>query len=499
MATPRPIKGLTDEEVGELEAPAQGMTDDEVEAQSASTGDRGSPLEKAMREQSGDVVTVETPTGPAKFTRSGARFYDPSEAQQVMDGGGARLRERSIATLVNTLGKGGLFGPQQAGLMGVLSPKGGPNAARSNEGLMAHYARIRDRASKDLDGASRTSDLKVKVGNGEIDPLPLAASVLPSIVAPNPASWLARIAASGALGAEQAASSSPADLTKGQFAPFLRDTGRGLGTGLAAGGVVEGVTAPMRLIAKGAASRIGDAAADQAARDAAAVEKEIASLRGQLGGESQKMSRMFENTQRAAGGGVAPAGASPIDPALQSKALLALSDPSTVRLQEKVLNRTLGEMPGQTAVVERLERELAQKAAGASQEAAKRTSDYFAKPVFATEIAPRLGRLAYNAGTGAAYGSLAGAGMGMGSMLSGVGDPFTAAAVGLGTGITQGLGKSAITMSRNAAASPRLQAGALEALIGATQASRKGMQGAVRASELTEEDDKAIQAFLTGG
>ena len=88
-------------------------------------------------------------------------------------------------------------------------------------------------------------------------------------------------------------------------------------------------------------------------------------------------------------------------------------------------------------------------------------------------------------------------------MLTGVGDPFTAAAVGLGTGLTQGLGKSAITMSRNAMASPRVQVGALEALIRASQAGATGLQRTARATAATQpkmsEDQESIQAFLAGG
>lgn len=478
---------------------------EKVKQRAAPIAESGSPLEKALAEQSGDVVTVQTPTGPAQFTRSGARFYGPEEAAQLQEVGGAKLKERALATVANTLGRGGLFGPQQAGLAAVTRPwLDGPNGTRPDEGVLEHYRRVRDATSRDLSNASRTADIRPQIMGRKVDILPALASAAPSLMAGGPAGIGGRLLLSTVLGAENAASSSDADLTRGEVLPFLGDTAKGGGFGLVTGGVAEGVTAPMRLIARGAASRIGDSVATQAAKDTEAVAEELAKLKGQLGGESQKMSRMFENTQRAAGGGVAPAGQSPIDPSLQGKALLALSDPSTVRLQEKVLNRTLGEMPGQTAVVERLESELAQKTANASAEAAKRTQDYFAKPVFQTEIAPRLGRLAYNAGTGAATGSAAGAAMGLGSMFTGVGDPLTAAAVGLGTGITQGLGKSAITMSRNAMAQPRLQVGALESLIRAAQAGQNVMRAEARSassveSRLTADEQRAVHAFLSGG
>lgn len=461
-------------------------------------GVAGSPLERALTEQSGDVVTVETPTGPAKFTRSGDRFYDAEESQQMLDAGGARLKERALATAANMLGNGGLGGPQQAGLLAVTRPWIKSTAARPDEGVIEHYRRIRDATKRDLGEASRTSNVKPEIMGHKVDVLPLLASAAPSIFAPNPAGFLGRIALSGAVGAEQAANASEADLTRGEVLPLLKDTGRGLGYGLATGGVAEGVTAPIKFIARGAASRIGDSVATQAAKDAKAVADEIASTRGQLGAESQKASRMFENTQRAAGGGVAVAGDSPINPVLQGKALLALSDPSTVRLQEKVLNRTLGEMPSQTAVVERLEQELAQKTANASAEAAKRTQDYFAKPVFGSEVAPRLGRIAKGLAVGSTGGAVLGGAEGLYTGdFSKLPDRVMMGAIG---GVAGGSGLK--TMVKNFAANPRAQVGALEALIQASQAGQQAMRTGARsaapaaAAPRLEAEEEAIQAFL---
>ena len=460
------------------------------------SGVPGSPLEKALASQTGDVVTVETPTGPAKFTRGGARFYDDAEAGQQMDEGGARMKERGLEGALSFLSGGGPMVDEMAGVKGAVTGR---------LPLFDGYRAARDTARNDVSRSTRNASPMIPVGSYRIPALPLAGAVLPSLMAPNPSSVLARIGASGAQGAESALGNSEADLTMGEFGRSARDVGAGTGTGLLAGGVAEGIAVPMRAIARGAASRIGDSVATQTAKDAADVAGEVSTIRGQLGGESQKASRMFENTQRAASGGIAPAGASSINPALQGRALLSLSDPATVRLQEKVLERSLGEIPGQTAKVTALEQQLATKTAGAAQEASQRTSDYFSKPAFETEIAPRLGRLAYNSATGALTGGAAGAAMGMGSLLTGVGDPLTAAGVGLATGITQGLGKSAITMSRNAMAQPRLQVGALQSLIGAAQAGQRALRSGARAtasvaptagSTISKDEEESIQAFL---
>lgn len=491
MSDPTPPPGFELDE--EVPPPPPGF---EVDSPAADTGVLGSPLEKALKAQTGDVVTVETPTGPAKFTRSGARFFDRGEAQQMLDAGGARFKEHALATLVDTLGNGGLAGPQQAGLLAVTGPPGGPNAALPGESWLEHFRRVRDRTARDLEGAGRTSPAKLEIAGRKVNPLPLLASAAPSIIAPNPAGILGRLGLSAAVGAEQAGAASDADLTKGEVLPFLKDTGRGAGYGLVAGGVAEGVTAPMRLITRGAGSRIGDAVAEQAAKDTAAVEKEIASTRGQLGAESQKASRMFENTQRAAGGGVAPAGQSSIDPALQGKALLALSDPSTVRLQEKVLNRTLGEMPAQTAVVERLEQELAQKTANAGTDAGKRTSDYFSKSA-GSELLPKAGRALKNIAVGAGGGTALGVGQGL--MKGGdFSDLPSFIKMGAVAGVAGGSGLR--TMVKNAANSPRIRAGGLEALIKMSQAGQRAVQAGARSaagpeSRLRKEDEEAIQAF----
>ena len=423
------------------------------------------------------VKTMQTPDGPVSMDAQGRRVMSPSEFATQSDAGGARLKEVALEGALSTLSGAGPLMDEMRGAASATNPAafgrwvqskfGGPSAPSPVD----TYRAKRDETRLDVDRSTANASPNVEVMGRQIPVLPMVGAALPALATPMAATALQRVMAAGVQGAEAAIGQSRADLTRGEIGDFAGDVAKGGGVGLLAGGLGEGLAAGMRGIASGAGARIGDSVATRAAQDAANVADEIASLRGQLGGESQKMSRLFENTQRAAGGGMAPSGQSVIDPALQGRAVMALGDPTTKRLQEKVLERALNEMPGQGGVVERLEQELASRVAGQGAEAARRTSDYFAQPVFQTEVAPRLGRLAFNAATGAGTGAAGGAALGMGSLLTGVGDPLTAAGVGLATGITQGLGKSAITMARNASRSPLAQVGALGALEGAASSS----------------------------
>lgn len=480
-----------------VEAPADGGW----RSRAKPVAEEGTPLAKALAEQTGDVVTVETPTGPAQFTRSGAPFYSPEEAAKIGAGGGARFKERALETALSFLSGGGPMVDELAGASKALSPN-----VRGSQ-LLDTYRRGRDEARGDVARATRNASPNVSIAGHQVPVLPLAGAVSTSLLAPNPASVLGRIGLSGAIGAEQAIGDSEADLTQGDVGGFLKDTARGAGTGLAAGGVAEGLAVPIKAIARGAASRIGDVVAARAATDTADVAADIASVRGQLGGESQKMSRMFENTQRATSGGVPPAGASPINPALQQRAMLALSDPGTARLQEKVIERTLGEMPGQVGTVTRLEQELAQRTAGAGAEAAQRTSNFFAQPTITTDVLPRVGRQLQNAAIGTMAAVPAAVGFGAtGSKMGAMG--------ALAAGASAGLSRGALSAARTTLSNPRLQAGALETVVRGAQGSQRLLQGEARAvgasapllqnndeqaSPKQVEDEAAIQAFLTGG
>lgn len=467
-----------------------GQTDFDPDAYLANspTGVPGSPLEKALAEQKGDVVTVETPTGPTQFTRQGAPFLGVGEAQQMGAAGGARFKERALEGGLSFLSGGGPLLDEMAGAKGAVFDR------RPSEGLLDAYRRVRNSARRDVASATRNASPTVSVADMSIPVLPLAGAVAPSLLAPNPATWLGRMGLSGAVGAEQAVGESRSDLTRGDVGGFLKDTGRGAGTGLAAAGVVEGLGVPIRAIARGAASRIGDVAATQAAKDAAAVADDVASLKSEFGRASTAVNRAGENTRGIIGGVPSP-GASAIDPALQSRALLQLSDPNFVSAQQHTLENVLDDFPA--TVARRDAAETAYRAAVANQgaDAAKRTADFFAKPTITTDVLPRVGRQLQNAATGTAASipaAIAG-GLGYGKM---------GALAMLASGASMGLSKGALSAARTTAANPRLQAGALEALIQSAQAGQRGLQAGAKATaatspKLSEDDEASIQAFLS--
>lgn len=181
----------------------------------------------------------------------------------------------------------------------------------------------------------------------------------------------ARIALSAGLGAVNAASGSNVDLTKdGGGAQFAGDVALGAGIGGAAAGVGEAVGAGVRKLGGLITGNAAKAIATQTAKDAAAVEKEVASLAGKVGAETQKGSRLIENLQRGTEGLPAIEGAK--------------------ELAEGVLARNRATLPGQLATIEAAEIEHAAAKAAAPEEAARRTREYFAQPLWQSEILPRL-------------------------------------------------------------------------------------------------------------
>lgn len=188
----------------------------------------------------------------------------------------------------------------------------------------------------------------------------------------NPASAGQRIALSAGLGAANAAAGSNVDLTKegADLGQFAKDVGTGAAIGTAAAGVGEGVgfgIGKLGGIVKGNAAK---AIATQTAKDAALVEKEVASLAGKVGAETQKGSRLIENLQRGVEG---------------------LPDIEGAKeLAEGVLANNRATLPGQLAAIDAAKVAHAAAVEAAPGKAANMTRDYFAAPLFQSEILPRL-------------------------------------------------------------------------------------------------------------
>lgn len=249
----------------------------------------GSPLEQALAEQPGDVVTVQTPTGPAQFDRKGNRVMNAEESQSMMDAGGARLKERALEGGLSVLSGGGTMMDELAG-MGAI---GDPRKARPGENALATYVRVRNGVRKDVDSATRNASPQVDVGDSKLDVLPALGAAIPSMLAPVPGGPLMRILGGGATSAIDQVGRSTADLTNGEVGDFAKDVGGAGGAGLAISGLAEGLAAPLRGFGRGATKQAGlakDAALEamQAARDKAARQA-MSALGGVASGQGNSL------------------------------------------------------------------------------------------------------------------------------------------------------------------------------------------------------------------
>ena len=90
------------------------------------------------------------------------------------------------------------------------------------------------------------------------------------------------------------------------------------------------------------------------------------------------------------------------------------------------------------------------------------------------------------------------AALGLGSEYGGKG-ALAALISGAGTGLARG----ALSSARTTMGNPRLQVGALESLVRASQAGNAALQTGAKMTAATQpklhEDEEAIQAFLSGG
>ena len=247
------------------------------QAKHIDTGSPGSPLERALAHQPGDVVTVETPTGPAKFTRDGSPFYDAGESEQMGKAGGARLRERALEGGLSFLSGSGLV-DELAGAKDALAP------GVLGSQIADTYRKGRDAARADIARATRNASPMVDVMGMKMAVLPMLGAVLPSLLSPVPGSGWARMASAGIQGSGAAAANSEADLTRGQAAEFAQEVVTGGGTSLAAGALAEGLSAPLRWLAGKATSEASAAKAAGVAAAQALEDKALRSATSSMGG-----------------------------------------------------------------------------------------------------------------------------------------------------------------------------------------------------------------------
>lgn len=408
---------------------------DDVDAFLASTSGPSSDDIDAFLAAGAEAGPAESATPGVSFTPEALAAMTPEERARVAAAEASRER-------ISTLSK--VLATAQSGAQGLIPQIVGAGAAfnaPAGHGTEAYRA-ARDEARQTVEPAVEDAGVGYAL-----------LGALPSAVVGGPATALGRIGLAGALGTVNAAASSGADATKlsegDNAVELLKDTGIGLGTGLLAGGIGELAGAGLRKAGSLLSDDAAKAITKQTAKDVGAVEGEVASLRGKLGSETQQGSRLLENIQRAVGG-VDEGATGAVGSTLKSEALSALRSPESQRLAEKVLSNNLADLPGKTGSIQALEAQLAAKSAGAAKEAAKRTADYFAAPLFASEVAPRLRTLAPRFGM-AALGMLAGEAYDLGT-----GEHH---GKGLAAGFAGGvLGAPGVRqMLKNVAASPRVR------------------------------------------
>lgn len=247
----------------------------------------GSPLERALQTQQGDVVTVETPTGPAQFTRDGRRVLSAEEASQQMNAGEARLKERALEEGVTFFANGGKLADEIAGLGAAQTavPRFLASKVTGQQAMnpLEAYVATRNRVRRDVAGAEKNSPT-VEVAGLNVKPVALLGAAAPSLGVGLPETMLGRLGLGAATAAIDEVGASEADLTKGETGQFGKDVVRAGGAGLVAAGAGELATAPLRAIAtkasgESALARQALESATQEARDKAAR-----SALGSLGG-----------------------------------------------------------------------------------------------------------------------------------------------------------------------------------------------------------------------
>jgi hypothetical protein len=216
----------------------------------------------------------------------------------------------------------------------------------------------------------------------------IAGGILTTLPVGGAGTVAGRIGLSGAVGAAQSAAESGGDVAK-----TLEGGALGLGAGALGEGLAYGIGK-----ATGKLKEVGAKAfAAQAAKDAAAVDKEIASAAGKLGNETAQTLRIRQNAQQALQG-VPPDFAFDAAKLTGSEAHQAARDllhnPEMQATFEHALGRNVADGPGQMAAMQSAAAELDRlQVAKVAGEAAKRTEDYFAQPLWQTEIYPRIKRV----------------------------------------------------------------------------------------------------------
>lgn len=462
----------------------------------------GTPLDKALKAQTGDVVTVDTPTGPAKFTRSGSRFMTGDELSTAMKSGPGP-GERVLEGALSFLSGGGPLLDEMAGYSKAIDPRvgmkhlAGKVTGDAAPSPLEVYRRARDSARRDVSMATRNASPVADVMGLKVPVLPALGAIAPTLATGNPATVLGRIGLSGVLGAEQAVGGSQADLTRGEVADFGKDVLVGGGAGLAAGGAAEGLSAPFRMLSGKLGTLAGEAKDAVAAATQKTKDEAVKSAVGGLGRVVATQGNSMETVLEA----------------LRNPQWF---DDATVqaayRLAESPEGKVLLSRAAQNNMAKLTQSLNAEDAARQALDAAKSAA---APSAVASEVAAKTapsailsdvgGKAWKSIGQRALLGA-AGSGLGAGAAWLTGADPKVGAGIGASAGF---MPQGALQFMRNQAASPTVRYGATSLIgrlleseaggvaKGAAMVSPLGQQGARETAD--EREEASISAFLNGG
>jgi hypothetical protein len=456
------------------------------------------PEERAPWE---DLPEVEAPPKPnnlvklMSFLRGEANPYapagakrvtfDPDEAQaaqaqsqQFADTQRAYDKEKTLKGALSFVSGGGPLVDELAGAQ-VAAKSGARTLTEPGYAVdpLTSYRRGRDSARTEVDQATRDASPTVNLPLlGETPVLPLAGAVVSTLPVPGAATLAERLAAGGFMGGLGALSGSRADLTRGdpkQVRRALVDTALGTGTGIAAAGVAE---AP-RALGKFGGEVMDRARLAQQAKSAEAAAKQTAAARaasGQAGTAFRREVELALDMLR-----------NPDDfaPEVVAAARKSLARPEVQEELARQMGNVADELPAAAARKATTREEFVRMATEESGRAANDASERLASP-YANVLGPRAVRGAYRTATA-------------------VGD----AAIG---GATKGWLPSSpvsVTMMMNMAKDPAMRfavGGSLQKwaspLGNSGAAGAAGASRAVQsASDISEDDKKAISAFVDGG
>jgi hypothetical protein len=231
----------------ELVGPKAGIPEGFELVDGPDTGAPGSPLDSALKSQTGDVVSVDTPGGAAQFTRDGRRVLSPDEQKTALDAGDARAKTAMGTRALSMINSAGMnIAPYAAGAVGAAKSIG------TRESLVDAFRRNKDSAQSTVDAADKESGLGWQI-----------AGKVPSMLVGGPATAVGRVALGAGLAGTEAFTRSRGTLgTPEGRAQVAEDTAKGAGIGALASGVGEVLSKPFAA----AANRLGASSAANASR-----------------------------------------------------------------------------------------------------------------------------------------------------------------------------------------------------------------------------------------